>query len=85
MAFFDDDDINLVAILKSGKVNYWTGQHCKKFEKEFSNYFKCKHSIALANGSLALTSAYSSLLLKAGDEIITTPRTFWQQLQLLLY
>ena len=32
--FFDDDDFNLVAsILKSGKVNYWTGQHCKKFEK----------------------------------------------------
>ena len=25
-------------ILKSGRVNYWTGNECKKFEKEFSKY-----------------------------------------------
>tara|TARA_Y100000589_G_C27198895_1_gene648423 strand:- start:3568 stop:4725 length:1158 start_codon:yes stop_codon:yes gene_type:complete len=74
---YDEDDLKVVSeILKSGKVNYWTGDNCKKFEEEFSNLMKCKYSIALANGSLALTAAYKSLDLKIGDEIITTPRTF---------
>ena len=75
--YYDDDDIKLVTdILKSGKVNYWTGEHCKKFEKEFSSKFECRYSVALANGSLALNAAYKALNLKEGDEIITTPRTF---------
>ena len=30
----------------------------------------------MANGTLALHAAYSTLILNDGDEIITTPRTF---------
>ncbi len=63
-------------ILKSGKVNYWTGNETKKFEKEFEEYFNVKNAIAVANGSCALHAAYSSLDYEEGDEIITTPRTF---------
>ena len=34
---FDEDEILKVSkILKSGKVNYWTGEEGKSFEKEFS-------------------------------------------------
>ena len=25
-------------ILKSGKVNYWTGEECRNFEEEFASY-----------------------------------------------
>ncbi|MDC3164264.1 DegT/DnrJ/EryC1/StrS family aminotransferase, partial [Prochlorococcus sp. AH-716-F13] len=63
-------------ILESGRVNYWTGDQGKLFEKEFSQKFDIKYSVALANGSLALSSAYLALGLQKGDEIITTPRTF---------
>ena len=35
--------------------------------------FECKYSVALANGSLALSAAYIAAGLKEGDEIITTP------------
>ena len=72
--FYDDEQISSVAkILKSGRVNYWTGDQGKIFEKEFSDKFHAKYSVALANGSLALSCAYLALDLKKGDEIITTP------------
>ena len=74
---FDEDEILKVSkILKSGKVNYWTGEEGKSFEKEFSVLTNSKYSIAISNGSLALSCCYLALGLKAGDEVITTPRTF---------
>ncbi len=63
-------------ILSSGKVNYWTGEEGKKFEKNFSKYVGTEYSIAHANGTLALYSAYLAIGLKEGDEVITTPRSF---------
>ena len=63
-------------ILSSGKVNYWTGNHGKEFEKEFSKFCHNKYSIVMANGSLALSAAYLALGIGNDDEIITTPRTF---------
>ena len=63
-------------VLKSGKVNYWTGNVTKNFENNFSKWCNTNYGIALANGSLALTSAYLSIGLKRGDEFITTPRSF---------
>ncbi|MBI96495.1 aminotransferase [bacterium] len=74
---FDEESINsTVSILKSGKVNYWTGIEGKKFEREFANWCGTDFAIALSNGSVALTAAYMALGIKEGDEIITTPRTF---------
>jgi dTDP-4-amino-4,6-dideoxygalactose transaminase len=63
-------------VLKSGRVNYWTGNECKKFEKEFSNYVGNKYAIALSNGSVALEIALKALQLKKCDEIIVSPRSF---------
>ncbi len=74
---FNSDQVEIVTkVLNSGKVNYWTGKHGKLFEEKFSEWSNCKHSIALSNGSLALSSAYLALGLGEGDEFITTPRTF---------
>ena len=64
------------SLLKSGKVNYWTGDECKKFEKEFSNYLGNKYSVALSNGSVALEIALQALNLKKGDQVIVSPRSF---------
>ena len=77
MPFYSDKTIKKVAaLLKSGKVNYWTGNECKKFEKEFSNYIGNKYAVTLSNGSVALELALKVLNLKKQDEIIVTPRSF---------
>ena len=74
--FSNEEKAIVSEILSSGKVNYWTGFHGKKFEKEFSEFCGSKYSIVMANGSLALSAAYLALGIKNKDEIITTPRTF---------
>ncbi len=63
-------------VLKSGRVNYWTGNECKVFEKEFSNYHNIKYSLAVSNGSVALEIALKVLNLKKRDSVIVTPRSF---------
>tara|TARA_A100001015_G_scaffold300593_1_gene386223 strand:+ start:1145 stop:2329 length:1185 start_codon:yes stop_codon:yes gene_type:complete len=63
-------------VLRSGRVNYWTGNECKDFEKEFSKYVGNKYSITLSNGSVALELALKALRLEKGDEIIVSPRSF---------
>lgn len=74
---FCDETIKKSAeILKSGKVNYWTGEEGKLFEKEFSEMFGSKYGVAVANGTLALELALHSCGVKAGDEVIVTSRTF---------
>jgi len=63
-------------ILLSNKVNYWTGQECRKFEKEFADWSQSKYSIALSNGTVALDLAFKALSIGEGDEVIVTSRTF---------
>ena len=53
-----------------------TGNEGKQFEKEFSKWIGVNHSIALANGTLALDLALKALGVKKGDEVIVTPRSF---------
>jgi len=75
--YYDSEEIDAVKrILTAGKVNYWTGDQSKKFEEEFSKWCGTKYAIALSNGSVALTTAYLSIGIKKGDEVITTSRTF---------
>ncbi|AGL03589.1 DegT/DnrJ/EryC1/StrS family aminotransferase [Desulfoscipio gibsoniae] len=64
------------AVLKSGKVNYWTGQEGRLFESEFARFAGCKYAIALANGTVALELALYALGIGPGDEVIVTSRTF---------
>lgn len=74
---FDNQQVSAaVRVLTSGHVNSWTGHEVAAFENEFANWCGTSHSIALANGSLALSSAYVAVGLGPGDEIITTPRSF---------
>lgn len=74
--FFDDEIQAAVNVLKSGKINQWTGNEINAFEKEFSSYIGSNHAIALANGSLALDIALLAFNIGKGDEVIVTPRSF---------
>lgn len=63
-------------ILLSNKVNYWTGQECREFEKEFASFSGTKYAVALANGTVALDVALKALQIGTGDDVIVTSRTF---------
>lgn len=63
-------------VLLSNKVNYWTGQECRTFEKEFAAWAGTSHALALANGTLALDVILKGMGIGPGDEVIVTPRTF---------
>ena len=75
-SFSNEEGELIKKILLSNKVNHWTGDQCRKFEKEFASWAKCKYAIALANGTLALDLALHALDVKEGDEVIVTPRSF---------
>ena len=75
--YFAADEIEAVAaVLRSGKVNYWTGQEGRQFEAEFAQFVGAKHGICVANGTVALELALHALGIGPGDEVITTSRTF---------
>lgn len=75
--YFDDDEVfAAAAVLRSGKINQWTGKEVEKFQEEFAAFCGVRHAIALANGSIALDLALYALNIGNGDEVIVTPRTF---------
>ncbi len=75
--YFEGNEIEAAtAVLRSGKVNYWTGQEGRLFEAEFAQATGTKHAICVANGTLALELALHALGIGRGDEVITTSRTF---------
>ncbi len=74
---FSEEEANAVRdVILSNKVNYWTGQECRAFEKEFAVWADSEYAIALTNGTVALDVALQALGIGAGDEVVVTPRTF---------
>jgi dTDP-4-amino-4,6-dideoxygalactose transaminase len=74
---FDEVEIEAVAsVLRSGKVNYHSGQQGQLFEKEFAAWVDCRYAVAVANGSLALELALHALGVGPGDEVIVASRSF---------
>lgn len=75
-SFTQDEAEAVKQTLLSNRVNYWTGQACREFEKEFAAWCGTMHAVALANGTLALDVALKGLGIGPGDEVVVTPRTF---------
>lgn len=74
---FTEDEIEATArVLRSGRVNYWTGDEGRQFELEFAAFTGCRHAIAVANGTVALELALHALAIGPGDEVIVPSRTF---------
>lgn len=75
--FYAPDEVEAAAnVLRSGKVNQWTGPEVFAFEAACVERFGGGHGIALGNGSLALELALRGFGIGPGDEVIVTPRTF---------
>ena len=74
---FTEEEADAVReVILSNRVNYWTGEECRLFEKEFAEWTGAEYAIALANGTVALDVALQVLGIGAGDEVVVTPRTF---------
>lgn len=80
--FTEEEAQAVAAVLRSNRVNYWTGDECRAFEREFADWSESGHAIALANGTVALDLALHGLGIgavnggDASDEVVVTPRTF---------
>ena len=74
---FDDKAIKAVeAVLRSGKVNYWTGPKGMEFEKRFAQWQGSKYAVSVATGTAALHVALTALGIGPGDEVIVPSYTF---------
>lgn len=56
---------------------YIMGPEVSELEKRLANFVGCNHAISCANGTDALMIAMEALGIKEGDEIISTPFTFF--------
>ena len=74
---FTEEEADAVRnVILSNKVNYWTGQETRTFEKEFAAWSGTEYAVALANGTVALDLALKVLGVGSGDEVVVTSRTF---------
>lgn len=59
------------------KGDFTLGTHVDNFESQFKEITKTRHSIGVGSGTDALFLSLKALDIKEGDEIITTPFTFY--------
>ncbi len=63
-------------VLRSGKVNYWTGPKGMEFEKKYAQWQGSKYAISVATGTAALHVGITALGIGPGDEVIVPSYTF---------
>ena len=63
-------------LLKTGKVNYWTGPVGMEFEEAWRQWIGAKMAISCTNGTAALHIALTSLGIGPGDEVIVPSYSF---------
>ena len=74
---FDEKAIKAVEeVLRSGKVNYWTGPRGMEFEKKFAAWQGSKYAISASSGTSALHIGLAALGIGPGDEVIVPSYTF---------
>ncbi|UCF14362.1 MAG: DegT/DnrJ/EryC1/StrS aminotransferase family protein, partial [Phycisphaerales bacterium] len=74
---FDENAIRAVEeVLRSGKVNYWTGPKGMEFERQYAAWQGSKFAISASSGTSALHIALSALGIGPGDEVIVPSYTF---------
>jgi dTDP-4-amino-4,6-dideoxygalactose transaminase len=74
---FEERAIHAVEeVLRSGKVNYWTGRKGMEFEQKFAAWQGSRYATSVATGTAALHVALSALGIGPGDEVIVPSYTF---------
>ncbi|MFL6728783.1 MAG: DegT/DnrJ/EryC1/StrS family aminotransferase [Sphingomicrobium sp.] len=75
-SYGEEEQQAVARLLASGRVNYWTGDETREFEREFAAWTGSARAVAVFNGTVALDLALHALGIGEGDEVIVTPRTF---------
>ena len=75
-SYTEEEQQAVARVLASNRVNYWTGDETRQFEREFAAWAGSQRAVALFNGTVALDLALNALEIGEGDEVIVTPRTF---------
>ncbi len=70
-------ELNSVVLEVLSSANYILGKHVVEFENEFAKYIGVKHAISVGNGTDALVIVLKAMGIAEGDEVITTPFTFF--------
>ena len=73
----------VLEVLNSGRLAQ--GEKVAEFERNFADYIKVKHAIAVNSGTSALHAALLACRVKQGDEVITTPFSFIATANAILY
>lgn len=71
------EELNKAMIEVLSSANYIMGKNVFEFEKEFAEFLGVKHAISVGNGTDALVVALKAMGIGEGDEVITTPFTFF--------
>lgn len=75
--FDEREERNLLDVLRSREWGtHGGGRMLPEFEQKFAAYQHAAHAVAVANGSVALETAFFAADFQPGDEVITTPYTF---------
>ena len=64
------------AVLRSGRINYWTGDQGRSLERDYATLLGVNHAVAVANGTLALELALRAFEIGPGDEVVVPARSF---------
>jgi len=71
----EEIDNAILQVLEGG--NFILGENVEKLEKDIANFVHVKHAIGVASGTDALLISLMAINIKPGDEVITTPFTFF--------
>jgi len=82
-AIKDEIHIKLDEVLES--AHYINGPNVKHLENEIAEYVGAKHAISVGNGTDALVIVLEALGIGEGDEVITTPWSFFATAEAIAY
>jgi dTDP-4-amino-4,6-dideoxygalactose transaminase len=75
--FGQPEETRLLRVLRSGKWGRLHGPEVAEFENRFAQMHGCTHGVAVVNGTVSLRIALLAAGIRAEDEVIIPPYTFF--------